>query len=158
MGEEIGFLVVEGLQESPIPIGVFDLETCNHIGYLGVVADVPAQTPGALQDKIVKPLGLVLFNQDYGLLKMGLDSGLGLVELHPLLVHQQDRAPARKLLCTPNHHAIERVPDNAVGVLGEEPTREFDLVAQLGAQTVLHHHSVQPLTLSVEVGLHLLAF
>jgi hypothetical protein len=81
VGEEIGLLVVEGFQESPIPIGVLCLLAHNHIGYLRVLVDVTAQVPRAIQDKAGISPGLVLFYQDYGLHEAGLDIGSGLVEL-----------------------------------------------------------------------------
>jgi hypothetical protein len=81
--EEVDLVVVDRLMELPVLVGVFGVHTDNHIWDLGVVADVPAHTPGALQDEASVSPGLVLRHQDDGLLEvvLGVGSGSGLVEL-----------------------------------------------------------------------------
>jgi hypothetical protein len=66
--EEVDSLVVDGLQELPAPVGVFGFHASNYIWDLGVVTDMAAQAPGALQDEAGVSPGLVLFHQDDGLL------------------------------------------------------------------------------------------
>jgi hypothetical protein len=59
VSDEIDLIVVEGLQESPVPVGIFGLQARNDIWDRGVVADLATQAPGALQDKAGISPGLV---------------------------------------------------------------------------------------------------
>jgi hypothetical protein len=103
VSEEVGLVLVEGLLELPILVGVVVLHTGNHIGNLCVVADMPAHTSRALQYETSVSFGLVLRHQDNGLLEvvLGLGRGPGLVELrrsleheaHPILTSQYLRVP-----------------------------------------------------------------
>jgi hypothetical protein len=88
--EEVDLLVVDRLLELPVLVGVFGIHTDNHIWDLGVVADMPTHTPGALQDETCISFGLLLCHQDNGLLEvvLGVGSGLGLVKLRMSLIHQ----------------------------------------------------------------------
>jgi hypothetical protein len=131
VSEKVGLLVVKDLQEPPISVRVFLCQTYNHIWDLRVVSHVSAQTPGALQDETGKPPSLVLHHHDDGFFMGGFASGLGLVDFCLPLVHQGERVPARELLRAPDYHAVEGIPDNGVGVLGD--TWELYLLTQLGA-------------------------
>jgi hypothetical protein len=93
--EEVDLVVVDGLLELPVLVGVVGIHTDNHIWDLSVVADMPSHTPGALQDETGVSLGLVLRHQDNGLLEivLGEGSGPGLVELRMSLVHQGHSVP-----------------------------------------------------------------
>jgi hypothetical protein len=88
--EEVDLVVVDRLLELQVLVGVFGVHTYNHIWDLGVVADMPTHTPGALQDENGISLGLVLCHQNNGLLEvvLGVGSGPGLVELCMSLIHQ----------------------------------------------------------------------
>jgi hypothetical protein len=100
--EEVDSLVVVGLQELPVPVGVFGFHASNYILDLGVVTDMAAQALGALQDEAEISPGLVLFHQDDGLLEVVLEVGSGLVELCPALIHQGHSILTWKYLYTPD--------------------------------------------------------
>jgi hypothetical protein len=121
------------LLELPVLVGIFGVHANNHIRDLGIVADMSTQAPGALQEEAGVSPGLVLFHQDAGLLKVDLDVGSGLVELHPALIHQGHRILTSKYLCAPDKHPIVNISDNAVRMRGYEPAGETDGVVRLEA-------------------------
>jgi hypothetical protein len=49
--EEVDLVVVDGLLELPVLVGVVGIQADNHVWDLGVGADMPTHTPGALQDE-----------------------------------------------------------------------------------------------------------
>jgi hypothetical protein len=89
MREEIGLVVVDGLLERPLLVGVV-FHADNHVKNLCAVADMPAHTLLALQDETRISVGLVLRHQDNGLLEavLGGRRGPGLVELCRSGVHK----------------------------------------------------------------------
>jgi hypothetical protein len=60
--EEVDRLVVDGLLELSVLVGVLGIHASNHIRDLGVLADMSTQAPGALKDEAGLSPGFVLFH------------------------------------------------------------------------------------------------